>query len=236
MKITKYKSNCDYSYTLGITLTIELLKMRPKDVRVIYIHSSYTNSDNSKILNELIKKYNIECIYSDKIFNILQDKENCYVIGVFNKYKSNLVNGNHIALVNPSNSGNLGTIIRTCIGFGIKNLAIISPAVDIYDPKTVRASMGAIFHMNFEYFDSFNDYLKRFNNNIYTFMLQSNNNLKDVKFIEPFTLTFGNEATGLDNSYLDYNNVIIKKNNDIDSFNLPIACSIALYEATKNKF
>lgn len=236
MAITKYKQSFDYSYTLGITLTIELLKTHPKDVIHIYFHSSYTKSDESKIIFSLIDKYNISYSTNDKVFKSVSDKENCYVIGAFRKFTSCLQDGNHVCLVNPSNTGNLGTIIRSSIGFGINNLVIIKPAVDIFDPKVIRASMGSIFHLNFEYFDSFEEYLKRFKNNVYTFMLKSNDNLKDVTFKEPFTLTFGNEATGLCDDYLKYNNVIIKKSNDIDSFSLPIAASIALYEATKNNF
>lgn len=236
MKIQKYKNDFDYSYTLGITLTIELLKFHPKDVLYVYFHSSYSNSKNSKILIELINKYNIPTQTNDKIFNILSNKENDYVIGVFRKYNSKLENGNHIALVNPSNSGNLGTIIRTAIGFGIKNIAIIKPAVDIYDPKTVRATMGALFHLNFEYFNSFNDYITKYQNNVYSFMLKGEMELANTKFIEPFTLTFGNEATGLPDDFLKYNSVIIKQSKDIDSFNLPIALSIACYEATKSHF
>lgn len=236
MQINKYKSSFDYSYTLGITLTIELLKTRPRDVFHIYFSSSYDNSDNSKVIHDLINKYNIQTSINDKVFRMLSDKENCYVIGVFRKYQNKLNEGNHIALVNPANTGNLGTIIRSAVGFGIKNLAIIKPAVDIFDPKVIRATMGSLFHINFEYFDSFDDYTKKFKNEIYTFMLKSNNNLKDINFISPYTLVFGNEATGLDDSFLKYHNVIIKKTNDIDSFSLPIACSIAIYEATKHNF
>ena len=54
--------------------------------------------------------------------------------------------------------GNMGTIIRTCVGFGIKNLAVIEPAVDIFNPKVVRASMGAVFHVNICRYDSFDTY------------------------------------------------------------------------------
>ncbi len=84
---------------------------------------------------------------------------------------------NHIVLVNPSNSGNLGTIIRSMVGFGIYDLAIIKPAVDIFDLKTIRASMGAIFNIRFSYFDSFSDYSKEYKNNYYPFMLQAKEKL-----------------------------------------------------------
>ena len=54
--------------------------------------------------------------------------------------------------------GNLGTILRSCLGFGMKDIAIIKPGVDIFDPKVVRASMGSIFSLNISYFNSFEDY------------------------------------------------------------------------------
>ena len=44
------------------------------------------------------------------------------------------------------------------LGFNYKNLIIVRPAVDVFDPKVIRASMGAIFHLNIQYYDTFNDY------------------------------------------------------------------------------
>lgn len=64
-------------------------------------------------------------------------------------------------LHHPSDSGNLGTILRTALGFGLKNIAIIRPAVDSDDPRVVRASMGAAFSLNIRHFDSFEQYSVR---------------------------------------------------------------------------
>jgi len=236
MKYEKYKSNLPYSYTLGITLTIELLKKHPEDVLDIYYHSSF-NGEGKDIVDSICRKIGIEPIDNDKIFNILASKENVYCIGVFKKFDSTVEKDvNHIVLVNPSNAGNLGTIIRTSCGFNLNNLVIIKPAVDIFDPKTIRASMGAIFNINFSLFDSFGDYAKDNNHHFYPFMLKAKNKLKDVKFISPFSLIFGNEATGLPDSFLEYDSVIIPHTKTIDSLNLPIAVSIAIYSATTNDF
>ena len=71
-----------------------------------------------------------------------------------------LQEGNHVVLVNPGDMGNMGTIMRTMLGFNYYNLAIIRPGVDVFDPRVLRASMGAMFHLNIEYFDSFEDYGK----------------------------------------------------------------------------
>lgn len=64
-------------------------------------------------------------------------------MAIIRKVNETILDGNHVVLVNPSNAGNLGTIIRSCIGFGVEDIAIILPAVDLFDPKTIRASMGA---------------------------------------------------------------------------------------------
>ena len=57
-----------------------------------------------------------------------------------------LDDANHVVLVNPGDMGNMGTIIRTMLGFNYSNLAIIKPGVDVFDPRVIRASMGALFN------------------------------------------------------------------------------------------
>ena len=236
MKYEKYKKDLDYTYCLGITLTFELLLKKPNYLLDVYFHSSFNGEAKDK-LEKILKDLGKEPIISDKFFNIVASKENVYVIGVFKKYQTNIENNNHVVLVNPSNAGNLGTIIRTSCGFKMTNIAIIKPCVDIFDPKTIRASMGAIFNTNIKLYDSFEDYKKEFSNhNLYPFMLKAKTKLHQTEFCEPFSLIFGNEATGLPDNFLEYNSVIIAHSNNIDSLNLPNAVSIAIYEATKNMY
>ncbi|MBO4667382.1 MAG: TrmH family RNA methyltransferase [Bacilli bacterium] len=236
MKYEKYKSQLDYSYTLGITLTIELLKRYPENVLDIYFHSSFSG-ESKELIEDIARNNNITPIQNDKIFNIVSQKENVYCIGVFKKFFSSIKKDeNHVVLVNPSNAGNLGTIIRTSVGFNLNNLVIIKPAVDIFDPKAIRASMGALFRINYKLYDNFEDYKNEYKHNLYPFMLKAKAKLKDTSFSKPYSLIFGNEATGLPDSFLEYNSVIIPHSHNIDSLNLPIAVSIALYSATSSDF
>lgn len=233
----KYKKSDLESYTLGTTLTLELLNKKIEYVKRIYIHEKLEKNETYEKIVNICKNNNIEILMSDKTINSLSDKENCYVIGVFKKFESEIIDDeNHIVLVNPSNMGNLGTIIRSSVGFGINNLVIIKPAVDIFDPKVIRSSMGAIFNLNFKYYDSFSDYSKNYKREYYPFMLKAKTNLNNVEKKYPCSLIFGAEATGLDDSYLEIGTpVIIKHKNIIDSLNLDNAVSIALYEFTKDK-
>ncbi len=231
MDIKTYKKDCDYSYSLGAFPTFELLKTNPDKVKTVILHSSFTDKEG---IHELCDKNGIPVEINDKLINKLSDKENCFVIGVFDKFECRLDNNKpHICLVNPGNMGNLGTIIRSAIGFGYKNLAIIAPGADVFNPKTIRASMGAAFRMNIRYFDSFDDYEKEFpEHEIYCFMLNATRQLKlgEEKPKDLYTLVFGNEATGLPNEFLEKGtSVIIPQSDEVDSLNITIAAGVGMY-------
>lgn len=232
----RYKKENPLSYTLGAALTFELLKHHKESVKAVYLHPQFSEGQAKDELIALCKKERINICESEKAFNILSPKENCFVIGEFEKFDAPLQKeGNHVVLVNPSNAGNLGTILRSCLGFGYKDIAIIRPAVDIFDPKTVRASMGALFGVRFAYFDTFEEYAKLVGERaFYPFMLQTDTALHNCTFKKPHALIFGNESSGLPASFLEIGTpVIIKHSQEIDSLNLPIAVSVALYEASK---
>lgn len=235
----RYKREDEVSYALGITLTFELLKFAPEYATKVYIHTAMQRGEAFEKLEALCKELKIPMEFGDKPFNILSQKENCFCIGEFKKFSRKVEkNTNHVVLHNPSNAGNMGTIMRSAAGFGITNLVIITPAVDQFDPKTVRASMGAVFHLNISLFSSFEEYEKEYpNREMYPFMLKAKKKLSELTVKEPYSLIFGNEATGLPDSFLEVGtSVIISHSNRIDSLNLPIAASIALYEATKKDF
>ncbi len=96
--------------------------------------------------------------------------------------------------------------------------------------------MGALFSINFEMFNSIEEYIKKFpNQNLYPFMLKGSKNIKEVGFVKPYTILQGNESKGLDDSYLKIGqSVYIPHSSEIDSLNLSVATSISLWEASKN--
>jgi len=236
MEYKKYSKDSNYSYTLGIFPTFELIKNNPSSVKEIITHEKLIESDDTKKLFELAKKKNIKISKNSKLIDKIADKGNVYIIGIFEKYNNPINNTeNQILLVNPSDMGNLGTILRVMLGFDYKNLAIIKPCIDIYDPKVIRASMGAIFSINISLFDSIDDYLKVNKNHKYPFMLKASTTLQSNRKKEtPHTLIFGNEARGLDDEFLNIGTpILIKHSTNIDSLNLSISVGIALYEFSK---
>ena len=235
----RYHKEDTVSYALGITVTFEMLRFKKEYASKVYVHSAMKQGDTLDKLAAICRDAGIGIVYADKIFNVLSQKENCYIIGEFKKFSCRLDNTKpHIVLVNPSNSGNMGTIIRSALGFGLNQMAVIRPAVDIFDPKVVRASMGALFSTDFEYFSSFDEYQE--NNGgreIYPFMLDAETSLHNLAPKGRYSLVFGNEATGLPEEFANTGTpVVIPHLKGIDSLNLPVAAGIAMYEATKACF
>ena len=229
----KYKKDFTYSYAFGVFVTLELLKYQlAKAIKVIYDAAGEKNQGLQEI-RKICQQHTIPLERHDGLVAKLSGKENTYAIGVFKKYQSALdVGANHLVLVNPADSGNLGAIIRTTLGFNITNLVIIRPAVDIFEPKTIRASMGALFQMRFQYFDSFKSYQRQHKNAVYPFMTDSARSLTDTKFSPPFSLVFGRESAGLPSEYKNYGQTVkIEQSDKIDSLNLPVAVAIALHQS-----
>ena len=237
MKVSRYKRDDEVTYSLGATVTMEFLIKSPDDLVHVFFHPEFRSGAKAEI-EAKCREAKIDITTDVKPFNILSQKENCFVIGVIRKHDMHISKGDHVVLVNPSNCGNLGTIIRSCAGFGVNDIAIIPPAADHFDPKTVRASMGALAEVRIEVFDSIDMYTEKFpENNLYPFMLDGSTLLQETEIKAPFSLIMGNEATGLPADFKDVGQPVrIEHTNAIDSLNLPIATSIGLYEATKSRY
>lgn len=235
-----YQKNADYSYTLGVFPTIQLLKTKPEIITRIIVSSMGEKNSGIPIIYELCEKYGIEIEINDKIINKLSKKGNCFAIAVFNKYSTELEDTNHVVLVNPGDMGNMGTIIRTMLGFNYKNLAIIRPGVDVFDPKVIRASMGAIFDLNIQYFDTFEEYYQQYKtHDMYPLMLKGAKNIHQIELNpeKKHSVIFGNESSGLPDEYLNYGqSVFIPHSNYIDSLNLSMALGITLMQFSKEQF
>ncbi len=238
IQLKPYKKDYQYTYSIGVFPTLELLKYKKEKVLMVLLSDHGHENEGVKKIIDICNEHDIQIQINDKAINRISKKENSYAIGVFKKYEQKLDGQkNHVVLVNPSDMGNLGTIIRTILGFGIKNLAIIRPGIDIFDPKAIRASMGAMFRLSFQYFEDFSSYHTAYNNDIYTFMLNAKKSLPDIEIDvnRSFSLVFGNEGSGLGDEFKDIGtSIIIPHSNEIDSLNLSIAVGIASYEFTKN--
>ena len=109
-------------------------------------------------------------------------KDNCFAALVFEKYICDLdPEENHAVLCQISDGGNVGTALRSLLGFGIRDVAVIRPCVDVFDPHVLRASMGAFYRMRVQVYDSFEDYRARYpRRQMYPFMLDGAKTIDEV--------------------------------------------------------
>ncbi len=235
-KLKKYQKKFSHSYAFGIYPTLDLLKNRKESVLKVLLQEGSVESEGVKEIVEICKKEGIHYEVNDRLIEKLAIKENTYVVGIFKKYDLELEKEkNHIVLVEPRNMGNAGTIIRTMLGFGYRNLAIVEPAVDVFDPKVVRSTMGALFRINFEYFQTWEEYIEKYpSRSNYPFLLEGAKEIREIEFKEPISLVFGNEGKGLPDKFKDIGqSVYIEHGEDIDSLNLSIAAGIGMWESVR---
>ena len=229
--LTAYKRKALYSYTLGVAPTLELIAHRPASVHKVILSTKCEKNHGAAALRKLCSQRRIEVETSDRALGRIAKAGNCYAAGVFAKYETQLDRRrSHVVLVNPDDLGNLGTIARTMLGFGLRDLAIIEPAADLFHPRAVRASMGALFQLRFAYYADFNAYRERFDHPLYTFETDGRHQLASTDFPNPCAVVFGNEGWGLPAEYRRLGrSVSIEQCPAIDSFNLAVAAGIALH-------
>lgn len=235
-----YKKDNETSFALGAFAVRELLHYRKNAVRKIYTSRNLVISPDIQKILDFATQNNIRVEDGTKFIERIGGKENIYIMAEFFKYSDTLQPGDQIVLFNPSDMGNVGTILRTALGFGYKNIVFIEPCVDVFNPKVVRASQGAIFGLNIVRYQSWEEYNnKNLDIKKYLFMLDGEQILQNTPNTNTSTskaLVFGNEASGLPASIKPYGTpVFIRHSNEIDSLNLSISIGIALYHFTQKK-
>ena len=131
-------------------------------------------------------------------------------------------------LDNISDPGNLGTIMRSALWFNFKNIALSKNCVDAYNPKVVRSSMGAIFHLSVHRDINLIEFKKDYE---IIGTSQEESNLDSFKTPKKFILIIGSEAKGISKENLKHinNSLGIKRLGFGDSLNAAIAASIIMY-------
>lgn len=160
------------------------------------------------------------------------------VLGVAKKCVSKDISGNILILDDIQDPGNLGTIIRSSVAFGIDTIVASSNTVDIYNPKVVRSTEGLIFKINYLVTD-LSEFLKTNKDKytIYTTNVNKGKNIKDIIPKSPYAIIMGNEGKGVEPSIALFadETLYIPISKACESLNVAIATSIILYEWNTRK-
>lgn len=149
---------------------------------------------------------------------------------LFFKNKKNI-----LGLFSINDPGNIGTIIRTAKWFGLDGIILYGDCADVYSPKVLRSSMGAVFGMDFIRFRDFTEgknFVKSFHK-ISTYLnldhsFHKNRDSGNILFL-------GNESNGIDNSLQAEfdSNFKIPSEGSFESLNVSVAGGIIMYEIFK---
>jgi TrmH family RNA methyltransferase len=133
--------------------------------------------------------------------------------------------------------GNLGTIIRAASWFGIRNIVCSSDCVDLYNPKVIQASMGAILHVNVFYSDLKTFIIQAKESNIPVFgTLLDGESIYNQSLTNKGIILLGNESNGISDELIPLvtHKIMIpgagKPLPGIDSLNVSMAASIVFSE------
>jgi len=206
-------------------------------------------AEGEKVVSELLRSdFEIKNIYATKEWEVSNDnitqisntelqkisnlKSPNKVLAVvqFKNHKIIKHDGITLVLDDINDPGNLGTIIRMCDWFGVKQIICSKNTVDIFNPKVVQSAMGSAFRVQVNYTDLEN-YLSDIKTPIYGAFMDGKN-LKEVKLPKSAHLVMGNEANGIsaEINKLITDKVAIKNiGKSAESLNVAVATSILLH-------
>jgi len=233
-KLEPYSRKLDYSYQLGVFPALMLLDARPECALRLLLHPQGLENEGVEKLRERCAALGVREELAERVLRRESKKDNCFAGLVFKKYDCRLDPLScHAVLCQISDAGNAGTAMRSLLGFGIRDVAVVRPCVDVFDPHVLRASMGAFFKLRVRVYDDFDDYRAEFADRaLYPFMLDGARTLGEVarQARPPFSLIFGNEQTGLPPRFAQLGqSVFIPQSDEIDSLNLAVAVSVGTY-------
>ena len=224
--MNKYDISDTTSYSLGMSLTIEALQQKSKYIKQIILSDKAHKNEQLSFLLDLCRKNSIEPIYDEKTIEKLSLKENCYCIGVFDKFYSDLISNKHIVLYGFNDFGELGTILRSAVSFNFKDIVLVNCDIDYFDPRCIRASMGSIFHTNIVRFNSLKDYESKYpKQNIIPFISFSDKELNELNVADNYSLIISQNYYGLDEIYKKGYYI---KHNNLDDISLSVRASVIL--------
>lgn len=153
---------------------------------------------------------------------------------------TNIKDGLFVILDCLQDPGNLGTIIRSSVAFGANGIFISRNSVDVYSSKVIRSAMGAIFKIPIITECNVKEilkFLKSKNITIYSLDLAAQNYISETNFKNSSAIIVGNESTGIEKDIISTadKRIKIKMVKNVDSLNASVACSVALYEISKQR-
>ena len=221
-------------------------------IREVYISESFVHlldnaSDPSQQeIREKLKECRYEVV-SDEVFARAADTKTPQgILCVLEQFHYNIEeipsNGKKlwVLLEDLQDPGNLGTIFRTGEGAGITGVIMTRNTVDIYNPKTIRATMGSIYRVPFLYVDSIEEAVRTLQKKgvrVYAAHLEESRDYDALDFCGDTAFLIGNEGKGLKRETADLADAYLRipMCGRVESLNASVAASVLMYEAFRQR-
>lgn len=163
------------------------------------------------------------------------------IMGLCKKQEDTTIGSRLLILDELQDPGNVGTIIRSAVAFGIDTLILGEGCVDLYNPKVIRATQGMLFHLPILHYpvQELLPLLKGLKIPIFATRVEYGTPVNTLTKQEKmrFALIVGNEGNGVNPLYLEASdkNLYIPMQEAVESLNVAVATSILLYELRKEE-
>ncbi len=207
--------------------------------RQVFVREDFLKTEDGKIfvsLNTCEKNFEV----TGEVYEKLTD-ENAPtgLLCVFDKFALKPCRDSvTLLLENMRDPGNLGTVLRSAAAFGAREVVGVG-CCDLFSPKTVRATMGALFRIPFVSFDTLSeglDYVRQSSDKVYAAALSER--AVDIALVDTSRecVMIGNEGHGLSQEAIDASDgEIIIPIEAVESLNASTAASIILYDAFRKR-
>jgi len=228
----------------GVKLIDEAINEKANIKKIILCDDCEKTESISKDLMYEIAKY--DCVYvKDNIFKLITEVNTPQgVLAVVEKnnvkkeinYNEDII----VALDDVQDPGNLGTILRTVDSVGLTQILVSKKTADVYNPKVVRSTMGAIFRVRIIECDDLKETLKQVKKHKFKVVvtsLQTENTIYDINYRKK-AIIIGNEANGVEEEIQNMADEKIKipMIGKTESLNASVATGIVLYEYVRQKY
>ena len=237
LKDKKYRKQTNEYLIEGVNLCLECIAFR-KDL----ISAAIVTSDKKHLAEGITPLYEV----SEKVMETLGDTEapqGIVLVGRTQDENLDISAMRRIVYLDKvKDPGNVGTIIRSADAFGADAVILSAECADLYNPKTVRATMGSMFHLPVVCENVYLDWLKKLKDADFTIItgsLDTEDTPATVDFVNSKTvICLGNEAHGVSEELvsLGVKKVKIPMPGKAESLNVAIAGSVLLYEAIRGEF
>ncbi|MBQ8558747.1 MAG: RNA methyltransferase [Tyzzerella sp.] len=212
-------------------------------VEKVYISESLYNKKKQDLK---LERFSVE-ILTDSVFSHVSDTKTPQGILCVVKQKKydieellNLENPHFMVLDNLQDPGNLGTIVRTAEGAGVNAVFLSKESVDIYNPKTIRSTMGSIYRMPVIYVEDLLELLQIFRERgikSYAAHLDGKNSYDKEDYQFGTAILIGNEGNGLRKEVANAADVWVQipMQGQVESLNAAIAASILMFEVYRQR-